>query len=45
MIKESEKKTLRSFNLDPQDFEQKVRDFKVKIEKMEAETEEKTEKN
>ncbi|RMD72316.1 MAG: ATP-dependent chaperone ClpB, partial [Cyanobacteria bacterium J149] len=38
------KKTLRSFNLDPQDFEQKVRDFKVKIEKMEAETEEKTEK-
>lgn len=39
------KKTLRSFNLDPQDFEQKVRDFKVKIEKMEAETEEKTEKN
>ncbi len=38
------KKTLRSFNLDPQDFEQKVRDFKVKIDKMEAETEEKTEK-
>lgn len=38
------KKTLRSFNLDPQDFEQKVRDFKVQIEKMESETEEKTEK-
>lgn len=41
------KKTLRSFNLDPQDFEIKVKDFKMMIEKTEAEsseTPEKTEK-
>ena len=32
------KKTLRSFNLDPQDFEIKVKDFKMLIEKTEAES-------
>jgi len=30
------KKTLKSFNIDPQDFEIKVKDFKTKIEKEEA---------
>jgi ATP-dependent Clp protease ATP-binding subunit ClpB len=34
------KKTLRSFNLDPQDFEIKVKDFKMMIEKTEAESSE-----
>ena len=32
------KKTLRNFNLDPQDFEMKVKDYKTKIEQMEAES-------
>ncbi|BAQ63574.1 ATP-dependent chaperone ClpB [Geminocystis sp. NIES-3709] len=41
------KKTLKSFNIDPQDFQIKVKDFKTKIEKEEAQTtepEETTEK-
>ncbi len=37
------KKTLRSFNLDPQDFEIKVKDFKMLIEKTEAESTETSE--
>lgn len=41
------KKTLKSFNIDPQDFQIKIKDFKLKIEKEEAqssEPEETTEK-
>lgn len=34
------KKTLRSFNLDPQDFEKIVKEFKAKIEQQEAQTQE-----
>lgn len=34
------KKTLKSFNIDPQDFQIKVKDFKLKIEKEEANTSE-----
>ena len=37
------KKTLRNFNLDPQDFEMKVKDYKTKIEQMEAESDVTTE--
>ncbi len=36
------KKTLRNFNLDPQDFEIKVKDYKTKVEQMETETSETT---
>ena len=36
------KKTLRNFNLDPQDFEIKVKDYKTKVEQMEAEAESET---
>ncbi|WP_017294228.1 ATP-dependent chaperone ClpB [Geminocystis herdmanii] len=34
------KKTLKSFNIDPQDFQIKIKDFKLKIEKEEAQTSE-----
>ncbi len=32
------KKTLRNFNLDPQDFELKIKEYKTKVEQMEAES-------
>ena len=37
------KKTLRNFNLDPQDFEIKVKEYKTQVEEIESQTEDETE--